>query len=396
LLLEDQSQQLTLRKYFKFSNTKFDSNYLRWVVLHEVVDYLAAAFRHENFNFFGKVIDGSKAERARTDICIDSTDESIGFLLSQYYVNAVFPAESKQIAKKLIEDVETSVKITLNQSEWMESVTKQKALVKLSLFTEMIGYPDNWPKYEFSISANNYFNNKLAARSYSYNETVSKPGKPVDHSEWEMTPETVNAYYEPTLNDIVFPAAILQAPFFDKMYPSSMNYGAIGMVMSHEAYHGFDDQGRLYDGHGKLENWWTSQDAVRFQARAKCLVDQYNGFSPLPGYHVNGNLTLGENIADNAGMKNAFMTYNRVAGPDAKKESILKGFTNQQLFFIAYGQLWCTKARDEVVKQRLLTDPHSPGKFRVVGPLQNLQGFADTYNCPAGSTMNPQNKCVLF
>lgn len=377
--------------------TSHMANYLRWVVLHEVVDYLPALFRHENFNFFGKIVDGSKAERARVDICIDSTDESIGFLLSQYYVAKVFPGESKQKAKALIEDIETSVKNILSDAPWMQQVTKDKALIKLSLFTEMIGYPDNWPKYDgLRIKVNDYFENKIQSRYFSYNNTISKLPNPVDHGEWEMTPETVNAYYEPTLNDIVFPAAILQAPFFNKDYPLSMNLGAIGMVMSHECYHGFDDQGRLYDGHGKLENWWTPQDAAAFEQRAACLVNQYNKFSPLPGYFVNGNLTLGENIADGAGMKNAYATYIRLAGPDAQKESILKGFTNAQLFFIAYGQLWCTKARDEVIKQRLLTDPHSPGFARVIGPLQNLQGFADTFKCAVGSKMNPANKCVLF
>ncbi len=212
------------------------ANYFRFVILHEVATYLAAPFRNENFDFFGKVIDGSKAERERTDICIDSTDDSIGFLLSKYYVAAVFPTESKTLAKKLIEDVEESVKLTLNTTSWMEPVTRQKAIVKLSLFTEMIGYPDVWPAYTtLSLHSDNYFDNKVSSRYYSYNQTIAKLGQPIDHGDWQMTPETVNAYYEPTLNQMVFPAAILQAPFFDKNYPSAMNHGGIGMVMSHEA-----------------------------------------------------------------------------------------------------------------------------------------------------------------
>ncbi|KAL0477678.1 endothelin-converting enzyme [Acrasis kona] len=375
------------------------SSYLRWVVLHEAADYLPKPFRDENFEFFGRVVAGSKGIKERTELCLESTDESLGFLLSQEYVKKAFTGDSKKKALELLTQVETSVGQILNETEWMDSETRKKATVKLSLFSQMIGYPDEWPKYTQTIKPHTYLGNKLHSRNQAHRQQVaSKVGDHVvvDRKEWQMTPETVNAYYDPTTNGMVFPAAILQSPFFDVEEPYAMNAGSIGMVMSHEAYHGFDDQGRLYDGTGKLENWWTPQVGKQFESRAKCLVDQYGRYEALPDHFVNGQLTLGENIADNAGMKNAYKTYVRVAGQDAAQPSILRGYSNAQLFFISYAQLWCTKARDEVVKQRLLVDPHSPGKFRVLGPLQNLQGFSDVFKCAAGSKMNPQNKCVLF
>jgi len=296
----------------------------------------------------------------------------------------------------MVDKITDQMSVTLSGAQWMDDATRKLALQKLSKFEDMIGYPDVWPQYDGLDIGDDYYTNKVNSRLFGWAKEMKKVGAPVDRHEWEMTPETVNAYYDPTMNDIVFPAAILQPPFFDEKAPASFNYGGIGIVMSHEGYHGFDDQGRLYNGDGKLENWWTKAVAEQFQEHATCLSNQYSQFQPLPGVYVNGNLTLGENIADNAGTKNSFLAYKKVAGKDADKESILKGYTNSQLFYISYGQLWCSKATDEAIQQRVLTDPHSPGQFRVNGVLQNQAEFAENFKCKSGSYMNPSNKCVIF
>jgi putative endopeptidase len=273
------------------------SSYFKWILTHESSDYLPSRFRNETFAFFGKVLDGKKEQAPRSTQCIESTDESMGFLLSQYFVEREFSGESKTIALNMVHTIEDTFRDTLKKDDWLDEVTRERALNKLSLVGDMIGYPNPWPTYNFTVSSS-YIRNKLAARSDSYIKMKDKLKKPVSHTDWEMTPETVNAYYEPTLNVMVFPAAILQNPFFDKSFPTVMNYGGAGMVMGHELSHGFDDQGRLYDGYGKLENWWTPEVSNRFADKAQCLVKQYSNFEILPGYFINGNLTLGENIAD--------------------------------------------------------------------------------------------------
>jgi len=385
----------TLLGNHTFTSSHF-ANYLRFATLHSVASLMTQSIREENFNFFGKFLSGTEEQSPRQDSCIESTDETLGMLLSQYYVNLTFPATSKTAVRAMVDKITDQMSVTLSQAEWMDDVTRKRALVKLSKFEDMIGYPDVWPTYTGLDIDADYFQNKVRSRQFQWVKQMRKIGAPVDRLEWEMTPETVNAYYEPTMNDIVFPAAILQAPFFDAAQPTSFNYGGIGVVMSHEGYHGFDDQGRLYNGDGKLENWWTQDVSKQFDQRAQCLSRQYSQFQPLPGVFVNGNLTLGENIADNAGTKNSFLAYKKAAGAEADQESILKGYTNNQLFYISYGQLWCSKARDEAIKQRVLTDPHSPGQFRVNGVLQNQPEFAQHFNCPAGSYMNPTNKCIIF
>lgn len=238
--------------------------------------------------------------------------------------------------------------------------------------------------------------NKLAARLESFNKDKISLRNPVNRKVWQMTPETINAYYEPTLNEMVFPAAMMQYPYFDKDLPIPVNYGGIGCVQGHELSHGFDDQGRLYDGTGKLVNWWTEQVSQLYSAKAQCLVKQYNKFELLPGYFVNGNLTLGENIADNAGLKDAYIAVIKELGPDVTKQSVVPQFNNIQLFFVSFAQSWCQKAREESMKQRLLTDVHAPPRFRVIGTLQNSKEFSDVFQCPVGSTMNPETKCDLF
>eukprot|EP00455_Lapot_gusevi_P043614 TRINITY_DN532_c0_g1_i3.p2 TRINITY_DN532_c0_g1~~TRINITY_DN532_c0_g1_i3.p2 ORF type:complete len:286 (+),score=139.83 TRINITY_DN532_c0_g1_i3:32-859(+) len=270
---------------------------------------------------------------------------------------------------------------------------------KLSEVIRRVGFPDPYRNYSgYVVIPGQHFESTLSIQQYLVNAQISQVGKPVDRTLWEMTPSTVNAYYEPTSNSINFPAGILQNPFFDASFSIPVNYGGIGMVMGHELSHGFDDQGRLYDGHGKLTNWWANSTSQAFQQRAQCLIDQYSNFEILPGVHVNGALTLGENIADNGGIKTAFNAYRSVmpVHEGVRASRMMAEVTNDQLFFISFATGWCTKSTDDYKRLRVKTDVHSPPKFRVIGPLQNLPAFATAFNCPAGSYMNPTNKCQLW
>lgn len=371
--------------------------YLQWSTLNSVAEYLPKRISDEHFNFFGKILRGEETQPERSRICVTSADESIGFLVGKYFVEKTFPQEAKDLNIKMIKQVEEAFKEVLNKLDWMDEETKNAALTKLGQVVDRVGYPDQWPSYDSVTVQDDYFINKLAFRLFDVNKILDSFDKEVDRSLWEMTPSTVNAYYEPTSNTINFPAGILYAPYFSLDFPIEMNYGGVGLIMGHELSHGFDNHGRLYDGKGKLENWWSKESGEKFVSRTQCLVDQYNNFCPIEGHCVNGKLTLGENIADNAGLKEAFLALRATIGDEeGNKPSIVNFLTRYQLFFTAFAQGWCAKTRPEEVLRRLETDVHSPPEYRVIGSIVNSPFFGDAFQCSTGSPMNPENKCDIF
>jgi predicted metalloendopeptidase len=278
----------------------------------------------------------------------------------------------------------------------MDDTTRSRALKKLSQVAHLIGSPKNPETYASVTIGVDYFTNVQNAESFAANDRFLTIGTPTDRNQWEMTAQTVNAYYDPTLNEMVFPAGILQQPYFNHSYPPEMNAGGIGVIMGHELTHGFDNQGRLYDGKGVLSNWWEPATSKKFDDKVQCVIDQYSKFSPIPGVYVNGKLTQGENIADMGGTKNSYHSISTQLGTKINDPSIVPKLNRGQLFFLAYAQGWCSKASDEYYRLHIATDPHSPPEFRVLGPLMNLDAFSTTFNCPAGSPMNPTNRCEVW
>jgi predicted metalloendopeptidase len=286
------------------------------------------------------------------------------------------------------------MKYDLVNLDWMDNVTRARALKKLSQVAHLIGSPSNPDTYGTVSISTGYFVNVENAEQYGAKGRFAAIGTATNRNEWEMTAQTINAYYDPTLNEMVFPAGILQAPYFNHTYPPEME--AIGVVMGHELTHGFDNQGRLYDGLGVLENWWEPATSKKFDDKVQCVIDQYSKFSPVPGVHVNGKLTQGENIADMGGTKNAFRSLSVKLGGKLNDPSIVPKLTRAQLYFVSYAQTWCTKATDAYYRILTQTNPHSPPMFRVIGPLMNLPAFATAFKCPAGSPMNPTNRCEVW
>jgi putative endopeptidase len=280
----------------------------------------------------------------------------------------------------------------------MDDTTRQRALGKKAAIVNKIGYPDKWRDYsKLKLKKGDYFGNLLASSRFEFEREANKIGKPVDRTEWGMTPPTVNAYYNPLNNEMVFPAGILQPPFFSKDFPMAMNFGGMGMVMGHELTHGFDDQGRKFDATGKLTEWWEPAVSDKFEERASCIDKQYSGYEVQPGLHLNGKLTLGENIADNGGIKETYTAYKawEAKTPGAEKP-IVEGLTNDQLLFVAFAQTWCSLATPQIEQMLVTIDPHSPPRFRVNGPLSNTKAFADAFSCPAGTPMHPKDTCEVW
>jgi len=297
----------------------------------------------------------------------------------------------------LLDGILAAMRYDLQNLPWMDSTTQQRAIQKLGLIAHLIGMPSKPDSYETVTVGNDYFKNVQSASRYAATKRFALIGTTTDRSAWQMTAPTVNAYYDPTLNEMVFPAGILQQPFFNHSFPPEMNAGGIGMVMGHELTHGFDNQGRLYDGTGRLVDWWQPQTEKAFEAKVQCVINQYSQFSPIPGVHVNGKLTQGENIADMGGIKNSFRALSTLIGPDSLGlPSIVANLTRGQLFFTAFAQGWCTKASDAYYRLHANTDPHSPPKFRVLGPLMNLPSFSSIFKCPINSPMNPTNRCEVW
>jgi len=361
-------------------------NYVRFHVVSQLAPYLSNDFLDENFAFYGKTLRGTEELRPRWKRVISQTSRSMGEALGQVYVERAFPPQTKQRADKMIEDLRATVRTRIQALEWMGDETKAKALEKLAAFTSKIGYPDEWRDYStLEISAESYVANVRAGNVFEVRRNLNKIGKPIDRKEWGMPPQMINAYYNPLLNEIVFPAAIMQPPFFDGEIDDAVNYGGMGSVIGHEFMHGFDDQGSKFAANGNMDNWWTDEDRKRFEERTQKLVDQYDGFVAVDDLHVNGELTLGENIGDLAGLTMSYHALQRALQENHPGE--IDGFTPEQRFFLAWAQAWRRNYRDEALKLQINTDPHSPGKFRTIGPLANMPEFASAFGCEEGDAM---------
>lgn len=368
--------------------------YLRFNTLRSFAPYLNKAIVSEDFNFRRRILRGQEQIRPRWKRAVRLVNHSLGEAVGQEYVERHFPPDAKQRIDTMIENLRLAYGHSIESLEWMTDDTKQAAQKKLALFTAKIGYPDTWKDYStLDIDVTDLTGNVRRSREFEHRKAVEKLDKPVDRSEWGMTPQTVNAYYRATLNEIVFPAAILQPPFFDFSADDAINYGAIGAVIGHEFSHGFDDQGRKFDGRGRLADWWTESDAREYELRTAGLVEQYNAFRPIPDQTINGKLTLGENIADLAGLIMAFRAWKLLMGNSTPPE--IDGFSGEERFFIGYAITWRTKIRDEFLREMLLSDPHSPPEYRVTGALRNMQEFYDTYDVTAEDGMYlPANERV--
>jgi len=379
-------------KYISFTDSLLNAvpvndwkTYLEWNILKDNAPVLSNDFVDANFRF-SQVLTGQKEQTPRWERMSRMIDRQLGELLGQLYVQKYFKPEAKKRMQELVANMQRTYAARIKKLDWMGEDTKLKALEKLSTYVNKIGYPDKWKNYDgVVINRNDFFGNVRSAAKWQYNDNISKLGKPVDKTEWGMTPPTVNAYYNPQKNEIVFPAGILRAPFFDARADDALNYGGIAAVIGHEISHGFDDQGRQFDPEGNLKDWWTKSDADEFKKRTDRIVNQYNNFTILDTLHVNGRLTLGENIADLGGLSIAYEAFKNT--PEGKANTVINGFTADQRFFINWAQVWRNNILDESAAQRILTDSHSPGMYRANGPLQNIDAFYDAFNVKPGDKM---------
>ena len=372
--------------------------YLRWKYIRSMAPELSDDFVNESFDFWAKYLRGQKELEARWKRCTSYTDGDLGEALGQLYVDKNFPPAAKKATLDLVNGVEAAMGEDLKDLSWMSPETRKKAEEKLSKVTNKIGYPDKWRDYSsVKIEADDFLGNSLRANEFEVRRELNKIGKPVDKTEWGMTPPTVNAYYSPSENNINFPAGILQVPFYGADRDLAVNYGGIGAVIGHELTHGFDDQGAKFNGDGNLTNWWTDQDKAEFEKRTNCLAEEYSKFSPVEGVNLNGKLTLGENTADNGGVKLSFMALQDLMAkkPDAVKKDV-EGFTPEQRFFLGYAQVWCQNVTEQTSRMLAVTDPHSPGQFRVNGVVVNSEGFQKAFNCKAGQPMVSPSACRVW
>ena len=391
-------------EFFKAAANSFKSTpiddwkaYLRWNLINATAPYLSKDFVDEEFDFNERTLRGTQQIKPRWKRVIASEDDAIGEALGKLYVGFYFPPEAKARALELVNNLKEALADRIKTLDWMDEPTKKEALKKLEAFQVKIGYPDKWLDYSLlQIDRGPFVLNTIRAEKFEADRDVQKIGKPVDRTDWGMTPPTVNAYYNPNMNEIVFPAGILQPPFFYANADDAVNYGAIGAVIGHEMTHGFDDQGRQFDAVGNLRDWWSKKSAEEYDKRRKAVVDQYSSYEPLPGLHLNGELTQGENIADIGGVKLAYAALQKALDkhPEERTKKI-DGLTPEQRFFLSFAAIWRSKIRDEDQKLRLNTDPHSPAQFRVNGPLSNLPEFQQAFNIPDGSPMvRPADKRV--
>lgn len=354
--------------------------YLRWHLLDGAAPFLSSAFVNESFEFNGKVLTGAKELRPRWKRVMDQTSNALGEALGQLYVARMFPPEAKAKAAHMVENLRDALRTRLKNLAWMSEETKQKAYAKLESFRPKIGYPDQWRDYAaLTTVRGHYLDNVRAATAFEQKRQLAKINQPVDRNEWQMTPQTINAYYNPLQNEIVFPAAILQPPFFDPSMDDAVNYGAMGAVIGHEMLHGFDDQGSKFDSVGNMVNWWTEEDRKRFESRTGALVKQFDAYEAMPGLKVNGSLTLGENIADYGGILVALDALNLAL--KEKNPGKIDGFTPEQRFFLSWAQSWRRGYRPEALKLQVNTDPHSPSNYRVIGPISNMKAFQQAFGC---------------
>ena len=403
-VLEPSDVNVNQPEFFKaadqaFKNTPMDNwkAYLRWHLVNAAASELSNDFVNEDFNFNQRILHGTEKIKPRWKRVIASTDGAIGQALGKLYVAFYFPPEAKARALELVNNLKEALADRIKALEWMDEPTKREALKKLAAMRVKIGYPDKWLDYSLlPIDRGPFVLNAMRASKFETTRELNKIGKPVDPTDWGMTPPTVNAYYNPNMNEIVFPAGILQPPFFYANADDAVNYGGIGAVIGHEMAHGFDDQGRQFDAAGNLRDWWSPQSAAKFKERSQAIVRQFNEYEPLPGLHVNGELTQGENIADIGGVKLAYAALQKALDKNPQqREKKIDSLTPEQRFFLSFATIWKSKQRDEDLKLRLNTDPHSPARYRVDGPLSNLPEFQKAFGIPDGSSMvRPADKRV--
>ena len=369
--------------------------YLRWHLVHADAPFLSSAFVNENFAFYGKTLRGQEELQPRWKRCTEYVDDDLGEALGQVYVAKYFSPQAKQEALKMVHEIETAMQQDIDSLSWMSPKTKEQALVKLHAMANKIGYPDKWRDYsKLEIVRGDELGNVERARVFEFNRQVAKIGKPVDRGEWDMTPPTVNAYYNPQMNDINFPAGVLQPPAFDPDSDAAPNYGDTGGTIGHELTHGFDDEGRQFDAKGNLLDWWTQEDGKEFIKRASCISSQYSNYVIIDDIKINGKLTLGEDVADLGGLILAYRAWKE----DTKGQKLdpIDGLTPEQRFFVGYGQSWCGETRDETKRLRATVDPHSPEKYRTNGVVSNMPEFQEAFHCKAGSPMVNQNRCIVW
>jgi predicted metalloendopeptidase len=396
---------VTNPEFFKQVNAVIDSEplsawktYVSWHVLNAAAPWLSQPFVDANFKL-QKALTGQDEIQARWKRCIDATDGALGEALGQRYVEQTFGADGKQRMLKMVDALEASLDQDIKGVEWMGADTKKQAKVKLEAIRNKIGYPDVWRDYStLTIVRSDLLGNVLRGNEFDTKREIAKIGKPLDRKEWGMTPPTVNAYYSGSNNEIVFPAGILQPPFFDKKMDDAVNFGGIGLVIGHELTHGFDDQGRKYDAQGNLRDWWTAEDGKEFEQRASCIANEYGNFVAVDDLKLNGKLTLGENTADNGGARIAYAALMHMLAEDktGKSQEKIDGYTPEQRYFLGFGRVWCEKRRPEFSRMLVSVDPHSPGRYRVNGVVQNMPEFQKAWGCKAGQPMVAQNACHVW
>ena len=372
--------------------------YLRWHLVNAAANTLSSKFVEESFNFNGKYLNGTTEMLPRWKRCVASTDRALGEALGQLYVAKTFTPEARARARTMVANLIAALRDDLTTLSWMSSETREKAIAKLEAYDRKIGYPDKWRDYEaLTIARGPYYNNFVSAGEFEFKRTLGKIGKPVDKTEWGMTPPTVNAYYNAQYNEIVFPAGILQPPFYDPKADDAFNYGGIGAVIGHEMTHGFDDNGAKFDANGNLAMWWTPDDYKKFNDRTNCVVKQFDSFEVEPGFHEKGGLVVGESVADLGGLTIAYAAYEKsLQGKPRPKD--INGFTPEQRFFLGWAQVWAQNIRPEAARLQVATNPHPLGRFRVDGPLSNMPQFAAAYQCKAGDPMvrPPDQRCQIW
>jgi putative endopeptidase len=371
--------------------------YMRFHLIDAEAANLPKAYDEANFEFYGHDLSGSTERRARWKRCSNQVDGALGEALGQVYVKQYFAGDSKEKMLVMVADIENAMDQDIDSLDWMSPDTKVRAKEKLHAVANKIGYPDHWRDYSLlTVKPDDALGNSIRAAEFENDRELNKIGKPVDHSEWGMTPPTVNAYYNPSMNDINFPAGILQPNFYDPKADLAVNYGHIGAVIGHELTHGFDDEGKKFGPTGNLADWWTAADTKNFEAKTSCLVNEYNQF-PVGDVHVNGKLTLGENTADNGGLLLAYMAYlTRAKQEHLDTTAKVDGYTGPQRFYIAFAQNWCSNDRPEALRTQALTDEHSPSQYRTNGPVVNQPGFAGAFSCKAGTPMVPEKSCRVW
>jgi putative endopeptidase len=391
--------------FFKQVNGVLDSEpldslktYVSWHVLNAAAPWLSRPFVEANFKF-EQNLTGQKEIQARWKRCVSLTDHELGEALGRRYVDLTFGADGKQRMLKMVDALEKSLAEDIHDLSWMSDETKSQAKIKLEAIRNKIGYPDVYRDYSsVVIESDDLMGNVARAGEFESKRQIAKIDKPLDRREWGMTPPTVNAYYSGSFNEIVFPAGILQPPFFDKSMDDAVNFGGIGLVIGHELTHGFDDQGRKFDPHGNLHDWWTVQDGKEFEKRVSCVANEYSNFVAVDDLKLNGRLTLGENTADNGGARIALMALEHMIADDksGREGQKIDGYTPEQRFFLGFSRVWCEKQREEIARTRVLTDPHSPGKYRVDGVVQNMPEFQKAWGCKAGQPMVAENACHVW